>query len=98
MLWAVILAVTLYPLQGWLRRRLHWKEGHIATLIVVVIIAVLLVPVYFMAMSLAESAHDAMEVARSGEFHVPPPSDAVQGLADRGRTPACGCGPRPRPT
>ena len=78
MLWSVILAVTLYPLQGVLRRRLHWKEGRLATLIVVVLIAVLLVPLYFMAMSLAESAHHAMEVAKSGEFHVPPPSDAVR--------------------
>lgn len=78
MLWSVILAITLYPLQGMLRRRLHWKEGHLATLIVVVLIAVLLVPMYFMAMSLAESAHHAMEVAQAGQFHVPPPSDAVR--------------------
>ena len=78
MVWAVILAVTLNPLQGWVRRHLHWREGHMATLIVVVIIAVLLVPVYFISMSLAGSAHDALDVARSGHFHVPPPSDAVK--------------------
>jgi len=78
MVWAVILAVTLNPLQGWVRRHLHWREGHIATLIVVLIILVLLVPVYFIAMSIAGSAHDALEVARSGNVHVPPPSDAVR--------------------
>jgi predicted PurR-regulated permease PerM len=79
MLWAVILAITLYPLQARLRRRSGWKDGHVATLIVVVAIAVLVVPVYLMAATLAETAQNAIAVARGGGVHVPPPPDSVAG-------------------
>src|SRR4249919_2722638 len=79
MVWGVILAVTLYPLQIRLRKRMGPKEGRIATLIVVLSILILLVPVYFMAMALGESAQQAMAVARSGQVHVPPPPDSVSG-------------------
>ena len=76
MVWAVILAVTLNPLQGWVRRHLHWREGHIATLIVVLIILVLLVPVYFIARR-----------ARCCEERTLPRAAALrrrEGVADRG--------------
>jgi predicted PurR-regulated permease PerM len=79
MVWSVILAITLYPLQNRLRKRMGPKEGRIATVIVVLSILILLVPVYFMAMALGESAQQAMAVARSGQVHVPPPPDSVSG-------------------
>jgi predicted PurR-regulated permease PerM len=79
MVWSVILAITLYPLQNRLRKHMGPKEGRIATLIVVVAIALLVFPVYFMAMSLGESAQHALQVARSGQVHVPPPPDSVAG-------------------
>ena len=44
MLWSLILAVTLYPLQGRLKGMLGNKEGRTATLIVVIAIAILIVP------------------------------------------------------
>lgn len=73
MLWSVILAITLYPLQTWLKHRLGNKEGRTATLIVLVAIAVLMVPVSLLCMSIMESAQSATAMIRSGKVHVPPP-------------------------
>jgi predicted PurR-regulated permease PerM len=77
MIWAIILAVTLYPLQRRLRRKWGIKEGRIATIIVVLAIAVLLVPIYLLGVSLAGSVESALAGVRDGGFHVPPPSDSV---------------------
>ena len=79
MLWALILAVTLYPLQRRFKRRLGNKEGRTATLIVLVAIAVLLVPLYLLGMSLAASVANAIAIVKSGSFHVPPPAESIAG-------------------
>jgi predicted PurR-regulated permease PerM len=76
MLWSLILAVTLYPLQIRLRRTVA-SDGHAATLIVVIAIATMLAPVYFLGTSLAESAQQAVHLVTSGDYHIPAPPDAV---------------------
>ncbi len=77
MLWGMILAVTIYPLQRRLRPRLKNKDGRTATLIVTLAILILLVPIYLLGTSLAESADGAITSVRSGSLHVPPPADSV---------------------
>lgn len=79
MLWSLILAITLYPLQGRLRRMLGRREGHTATLIVFIAIGILMVPIYLLGTSLAESVENLVTTVKSEGFHVPPPSDAVAG-------------------
>lgn len=79
LLWSVILAVTLYPLQRRLKRRLGNREGRTATVIVIISVIVLLVPLYLLGMSLGASVADAMHVIRSGTFHIPPPPESVAG-------------------
>ena len=79
MLWALILAVTLYPLHRMLRPKLGNKEGRTATVIVLVCILLLMVPVYLLGVSIASSVANAMEVAKTGSFHIPPPPDSVAG-------------------
>ena len=78
MLWSMILAVTLYPVHRRLKRRLG-KDGRTATVIVLMAIAILLVPIYLMAASIGASAQHALDVVRSGSFHVTPPADSVAG-------------------
>ncbi|POZ99940.1 AI-2E family transporter, partial [Pseudomonas sp. MWU12-2312b] len=51
MLWSLILAITLYPLQTRLRGALGQKDGLIATLIVLAAIVILMVPVYLLGSS-----------------------------------------------
>ncbi len=77
MVWALILAITLYPLQVRLRRTLANKDGLIATLIILVAFAVILVPTYLLGVAVAESIDHAMVVFKSGSFHIPPPADSV---------------------
>jgi predicted PurR-regulated permease PerM len=78
LLWSMILAVMLYPLHKWLKRKLG-RDGLAATLVVLLSIAVVLVPVYLLASSLASTAQTAAATVRSGDFAIPPPSDAVAG-------------------
>src|SRR6185295_13403326 len=55
MLWAVILAITLYPLQVRLKSRLGNKDGRAATLIVLIAIGILMVPIYLLGNSMTQS-------------------------------------------
>ena len=73
LLWSMILAVTLYPLQLRWRRRFGMKEGRTATVIVILAIAILLVPVYLVGTSIAGSVEHALSTVRSGSLVVPPP-------------------------
>ncbi|WP_250475113.1 AI-2E family transporter [Caballeronia sp. GAFFF1] len=77
MVWALILAVTLYPLQVRLRGPLAGKDGLIATLIVFVAFVVVLVPTYLLGVAVASSIERGMAVFRSGSFMIPPPAESV---------------------
>ena len=77
MLWSVILAITLYPLQERLMGPLGQKEGRAATVIVLVAIAILMVPIYLLGVSIADSVESSMAVVKSEGIQIPPPSDAV---------------------
>jgi predicted PurR-regulated permease PerM len=77
MLWAIILAVTLYPLHRAIERRLRVRSGVAAGLLVVVSFVLLLCPAVMIGTSLAESAHQAAQSLQGRELHVPPPPDAV---------------------
>jgi predicted PurR-regulated permease PerM len=77
MLWSLILAITLYPLQTRLVRKGGHKPGHIATLIVMVAIVILMVPIYLLGTSIADSVERAMVLVKDGGFHVPAPNASV---------------------
>lgn len=77
MLWSLILAVTLYPLHRRLKGHLGQSDARAATLLVLVALALLLVPIYMFAESLAESARNSIAAVRSGAWQVPPPVESV---------------------
>ncbi|MFL1527628.1 AI-2E family transporter [Pseudomonas sp. O230] len=77
MLWSLILAITLYPLQERLKGPLGQKEGRIATLIILIAIVILMVPIYLLGTSIADSVDHAMEMVKGGDFHIPPPAESV---------------------
>ncbi|MDT6963362.1 AI-2E family transporter [Cupriavidus sp. SZY C1] len=85
LVWSVILAITLYPLQVRLRGRVFAGDGRTATLIIVLVIAIVLVPTYLLGTALIESMEQAMAIARRGEFHIPPPPEALAGWPLVGR-------------
>jgi predicted PurR-regulated permease PerM len=77
MLWSLILAITLYPLQIRLRTALGTSEGRTATLIVALAVGILVVPIYLLGTSMAASVQGALATVRDGGLHIPPPSDSV---------------------
>jgi predicted PurR-regulated permease PerM len=77
LVWALILSITLYPLQRKLEPALRNKPGLTATLIVVVAIGVLMVPIYLLGMSMTASVTNAVAIVKSGSFHIPPPPQYI---------------------
>ena len=77
MLWALILAVTLYPLHRRLRARLGGHDGWSATLLVLIAVVVLLVPLILLGSSLAESVEKSLDIIRASDFRVRPPAASV---------------------
>ncbi|MGF6394639.1 AI-2E family transporter [Pseudomonas plecoglossicida] len=77
MLWAVILAVTLYPLQQRIRRGSGLKDGFAATLVVLLMLVVLLVPIYLVVVSISESVESLVTLLKSGAWSVPTPPDSI---------------------
>lgn len=77
MLWSLILAITLYPLHGMLKRKLGNRDGRAATLLVLIGVSILLVPVYLLGTSMAESIQQTITVVKSGGLRIPAPADSV---------------------
>ena len=77
MVWSLILAITLYPLQVRLRSMLPERDGLIATLIIAVAFVIILVPTYLLGVAVADSIERVMAVFRAGDFRIPPPDQSV---------------------
>ncbi|MCJ8170238.1 AI-2E family transporter [Pseudomonas sp. A3.4] len=78
MLWSVILAITLYPLQQKLARRLAGRQGLASVLLVLLAIVVLLLPAVLLGSSMVASVHGVMGHLRAGELAVPAANAAVR--------------------
>ena len=76
--WSIIITVALYPIFDWLSEKLHGHRALAAVAITVFTFFVMLGPVTWLALSLAETVR--MLLARFGEWSlaIPPPSEAVQ--------------------
>ena len=79
MLWAVILAVTLYPLHQIIARKLGGRQGWAATLLVLSGIVLIVVPIFLLASSLADSIVSFVQGMRNNTLEIPAPPDAVAG-------------------
>jgi len=77
MVWAVILAVTLYPAHRKLARRLGGRQGLAATLMVLGGVVLIVVPTSLLMVSLGDSVHDFVGHVRDHTLQVPPPSPSV---------------------
>lgn len=77
MLWALILAVTFYPLHDKLKGRLGIGDGRAASLIVLVTVALLMVPIYLLGTSIADSVERSLALGKAGDWRVPPPPDSI---------------------
>jgi len=78
MVWALILAVALYPAHRILVRRLGGRQGLAATLIVIVGLVVIVAPTAVLMDSLGDSIKDLVHGVQTNTLQIPAPRAAVQ--------------------
>ena len=79
-LWGLVLAVSLYPLQRKLVNKIGGSEGKSATIIVLAGILLLGIPAVMMGLSAIEYVEKGRAALESGTISVKPPPEAVSGI------------------
>ena len=79
-LWGLVLAVSLYPLQRKLVNRIGGREGKSATIIVLAGILLLGVPAVMMGLSAVEYVEKGRTALETGTLSVKPPPESVSGI------------------
>ena len=77
MMWAVILAVTLYPMHQHLAGKIGGKQGLAATILVLLGIALIVTPTAVLMSSLGDSVHRLVTDVQEHTLEVPAPPEAV---------------------
>jgi predicted PurR-regulated permease PerM len=78
MVWALILAVTLYPLHQYLASKIGGKQGLAATLLVVVGIVLIVVPTAMLLSSLGDSVQQLIYDVQRNTLQIPAPRPGVE--------------------
>lgn len=77
-LWSLILAITLYPLNLRLAARLGHRQGLSATVLVVIGLACLIAPLSLLGGSVAGSIQAGVSAFETGQLEIPAPPVGVQ--------------------
>ncbi|OIQ36019.1 MAG: hypothetical protein BM563_11555 [Bacteroidetes bacterium MedPE-SWsnd-G1] len=79
MVWAIIVAVALYPFyEKIIRLTKGKKKGLVTTLFTLVLLAIIVVPSIGMASSIAESSGEIFDNFKAGTLKIDPPSESVK--------------------
>lgn len=76
-MWALIIAVAIYPAHQMLSARLGGREKTSATVFVLVGLAILLLPTIMMAESSIDTIHKVSGQLQGGAVTIPPPNESV---------------------
>jgi len=79
-LWGLVLAVALYPLQRKLVNRIGGREGKSATIIVLIGLLLLGVPAVMMGLSTVEYVENGRSALEAGTIAIKPPPESVAGI------------------
>ncbi|MCC8994657.1 MAG: AI-2E family transporter [Candidatus Contendobacter sp.] len=77
MVWALILAVTMYPLHRAFAARIGGRQGLAATLLVLVSVALIVVPTTVLMSSLGDSMQHFVHAVQDNTLQIPPPRPGV---------------------
>jgi predicted PurR-regulated permease PerM len=80
MVWALILAVAMYPLHQWLARKMGGKQGLAATVIAVAGAVLIVAPSAVLMGSLADSMQHFVHAVRDNTLQIPAPRPRVAEL------------------
>ena len=78
MVWALILAVAIYPLHRRLARRLGGRQGLAATLIVLLAAVVIVAPTAALMSHFGDSVRGLVQAVQTNTLQVPPPRAGVE--------------------
>ena len=78
MVWALILAVTLYPLHQFLATKMGGKQGIAATLLVITGIVLIVTPTAILMSSLADSVRQLVHDVQNNTLKIPAPRPGVE--------------------
>jgi len=78
MVWALILAVTLYPLHQFLASKMGGKQGLAATLLVITGIVLIVAPTAILMSSLADSVRHLVSDVQNNTLKIPAPRPGVE--------------------
>ncbi|MEH6872785.1 MAG: AI-2E family transporter [Candidatus Competibacter sp.] len=78
MVWALILAVTLYPLHQFLAGKIGGRQGLAATLLVVIGVALIVAPTALLMSSLGDSVHQLVSNVQNNTLQIPAPRPGVE--------------------
>ena len=78
MAWALILAVTLYPLQRIIVKKLNVRQGLAATSIVMAAILMIVAPTAVLVASLGDSVQQSVHTLQAKPIEVPPPRPGIE--------------------
>jgi predicted PurR-regulated permease PerM len=79
MVWALILAVALYPMQQWIAGRMGGRQGLASAVLVLLGLALIVAPTAVLMNSLGDSIHRLITAVQTNSLQVPPPRDGVIG-------------------
>jgi predicted PurR-regulated permease PerM len=77
--WSVIITAALYPIFNWLSKKLYGHRALAAVVITVFALLVMLGPVTWLALRLAETVRMLLARFGDGSLTIPPPSEVVKG-------------------
>jgi predicted PurR-regulated permease PerM len=78
LVWASVLAITLYPLQSTIAKRIGGRNGWAATIVTLLMMSILIVPAVWLLFSTVQEFRELNELYKAGQFHIPPPPDKVK--------------------
>jgi len=80
MVWALILAITLYPLHQRLAARMGGRQGWAASLITVLGVVLIVTPTAVLLGSIGDSVHGLVDQVQHNTLQIPPPRPGVAAL------------------
>lgn len=78
MVWALILAVAMYPLQQWLARRFGGRQGLSSSILVLVVVLVIVTPTALLLNSLGDSVRNFVQDVHNNTLEIPAPKESVK--------------------
>ena len=77
MVWALILAVALYPMHQYLAAKIGGKQGLAATIVVLLGVTLIIVPTAVLMSSLGDSVHQLINDVQEDTLEIPAPRESI---------------------